>query len=64
MTDNLFAGLTAAPADPILGVTEKFRADTRPQKVNLGVGIYLDNEGRLPLMKASPKKARRPFWKL
>lgn len=51
MTDNLFAGLTAAPADPILGVTEKFRADTRPQKVNLGVGVYLTEEGKTPLLE-------------
>ena len=50
MTDNLFAGLTPAPADPILGVTEKFRADPRPQKVNLGVGVYLTEEGKTPLL--------------
>lgn len=50
MTDTLFAGLTPAPADPILGVSEKFRADPRPQKVNLGVGAYLTEEGKTPLM--------------
>ena len=50
MTDNLFAGLTPAPADPILGVTEKFRADPRPQKVSLGVGVYLTEEGKTPLL--------------
>ncbi len=50
MTASLFTGLTPAPADPILGVTEKFRADTRPEKVNLGVGAYLTEEGKTPLM--------------
>ncbi len=51
MTDTTFAGLTPAPADPILGVTEKFRADPRPQKVNLGVGVYLTEEGKTPLLE-------------
>lgn len=37
------------PGDPILGLTDMFAADTRPEKVNLGVGIYLDELGRLPL---------------
>ncbi len=41
--------LTPAPADPILGMTDKFNRDTNPAKVNLGVGVYLDKEGRLPL---------------
>ena len=51
MTDTLFAGLTPAPAGPILGVSEKCRADPRPQKVNLGVGAYLTEEGKTPLME-------------
>jgi aromatic-amino-acid transaminase len=41
-----------APGDPILGLTEAFVADTRPGKVNLGVGIYYDEQGRIPLMRA------------
>jgi len=41
-----------APGDPILGLTETFMADPRPGKVNLGVGIYVDDEGRIPLMRA------------
>jgi aromatic-amino-acid transaminase len=40
-----------APGDPILGVTEAFVADTNPRKVNLGVGVYTDNEGRIPLLE-------------
>ena len=40
------------PGDPILGLTEAFVADTRPGKVNLGVGIYYDEQGRIPLLRA------------
>lgn len=50
MSDSLFAAVAQAPADPILGVTEKFRADTRPQKVNLGVGVYLNAQGKTPVL--------------
>ena len=41
-----------APADPILGVTEAFVADTNPRKVNLGVGVYTDDNGRIPLLES------------
>jgi aromatic-amino-acid transaminase len=41
-----------APGDPILGLTEAFVADPRPNKVNLGVGIYTDEQGRVPVLKA------------
>ena len=41
-----------APGDPILGLTEKYLADPRPNKVNLGVGVYNDDRGRLPVLKA------------
>ncbi len=40
-----------APRDPILGLTEAFNADTNPQKVNLGVGIYYDANGKVPLLQ-------------
>ena len=40
-----------APADPILGVTEAFVADQNPKKVNLGVGVYTDDSGRIPLLE-------------
>jgi aromatic-amino-acid transaminase len=40
-----------APRDPILGLTEQFNADPNPAKVNLGVGVYYDDEGKLPLLK-------------
>jgi aromatic-amino-acid transaminase len=41
-----------APGDPILGLTEKYLADPRPTKVNLGVGIYVDEQGRVPVLQA------------
>jgi aromatic-amino-acid transaminase len=41
-----------APRDPILGVTETFLADSNPNKVNLGVGIYLDDDGKIPLLES------------
>jgi aromatic-amino-acid transaminase len=39
-----------APRDPILGLNEQFAADPNPAKVNLGVGVYFDDEGKLPLL--------------
>jgi aromatic-amino-acid transaminase len=40
-----------APRDPILGLNEQFAADPNPAKVNLGVGVYFDENGKLPLLK-------------
>jgi aromatic-amino-acid transaminase len=40
-----------APRDPILGLNEQFNADTNPKKVNLGVGVYFDDNGKLPLLQ-------------
>jgi aromatic-amino-acid transaminase len=48
----MFASVEMAPRDPILGLTEAFNADTRTQKVNLGVGVYCDDDGRIPLLAA------------
>src|ERR671918_1210172 len=45
------ARVPMAPADPILGVTEAFVADANPRKVNLGVGVYYDDSGRIPLLE-------------
>ena len=45
------AALPMAPADPILGVTEAYVADQNPRKVNLGVGVYTDNDGRIPVLE-------------
>ena len=51
MSSSLFASAELAPADPILGVNEAFAADTRPGKVNLGVGVYLGEDGKIPLLQ-------------
>jgi aromatic-amino-acid transaminase len=47
----LFSAVELAPRDPILGLNEQFAVDTHPHKVNLGVGMYYDEEGRLPLLE-------------
>jgi len=47
---TLFAAVELAPRDPILGLNEQFAADTHPTKVNLGVGVYFDDNGKLPLL--------------
>ena len=56
---SLFERAELAPADPILGLTEAFTVDKRAQKVNLGVGVYLDEDGRLPLMRAVQEASER-----
>jgi aromatic-amino-acid transaminase len=48
---SLFSAVEMAPRDPILGLNEQFNADTNPAKVNLGVGVYFDDNGKLPLLK-------------
>ena len=49
---SLFANVELAPRDPILGLNEAFNADTRATKVNLGVGVYFTDEGKIPLLRA------------
>ena len=46
-----FASVEMAPGDPILGLTETYLADARPNKINLGVGIYVDEQGNIPLLR-------------
>ena len=48
---SLFSTVQMAPRDPILGLNEQFAADTHPSKVNLGVGVYFDDNGNLPLLQ-------------
>ena len=48
---SLLATIELAPRDPILGVTEAFNADPNPRKVNLGVGVYCDDTGKVPLLE-------------
>ena len=49
---SLFSAVEMAPRDPILGLNEAFNADPRPTKVNLGVGVYTNEDGRIPLLRA------------
>ena len=48
---SLLSTVELAPRDPILGVTEAFVADANPRKVNLGVGVYVNDEGKVPLLE-------------
>ncbi len=48
---SLFTTVEMAPRDPILGLNEQFGVDTNPAKVNLGVGVYYDENGKLPLLQ-------------
>ena len=52
MTTSIFSAVEMAPRDPILGLNESFNADTRSTKVNLGVGVYFDDNGKIPLLNA------------
>ncbi|HYO26890.1 MAG TPA: amino acid aminotransferase [Azonexus sp.] len=52
MPSSIFAAVEMAPRDPILGLNESFNADTRSTKVNLGVGVYFDDNGKIPLLGA------------
>jgi aromatic-amino-acid transaminase len=52
---SLFESVELAPRDPILGLNEQYNSDTRTGKVNLGVGVYYDDEGRIPLLQSVRK---------
>ena len=52
---SLFGAIEMAPRDPILGITEAFNADTNPEKINLGVGVYYDDNGKVPLLQCVQK---------
>jgi aromatic-amino-acid transaminase len=52
---SLFGAIEMAPRDPILGITEAFNADTNPAKINLGVGVYYDDNGKVPLLQCVQK---------
>ncbi|BAL25164.1 amino acid aminotransferase [Azoarcus sp. KH32C] len=60
MPASIFAAVEMAPRDPILGLNEAFNADSRAEKVNLGVGVYYDDNGKIPLLSAvkTAEKAR------
>jgi aromatic-amino-acid transaminase len=52
---SVFSAIEMAPRDPILGITEAFNADTNPAKINLGVGVYYDDKGKVPLLACVQK---------
>ena len=56
---SLFTAVEMAPRDPILGLNEQFNADANPHKVNLGVGVYYDDEGKLPLLQCVQEAERQ-----
>jgi aromatic-amino-acid transaminase len=51
MSASILARVEMAPGDPILGVTEAYGADQNPRKVNLGVGVYYDDQGKVPVLE-------------
>lgn len=55
----MFEKITAAPADPILGLGEAFKSETRNNKINLGIGVYKDAKGNTPIVKAVKEAERR-----
>lgn len=57
----MFENITAAPADPILGLGESFKAETRDNKINLGIGVYKDAKGNTPIMRAVKTAEKRLF---
>jgi len=67
MNASLLSTVEMAPRDPILGITEAFNADTNPHKVNLGVGVYCDDSGKVPVLecvrRAEQKLAESPLPK-
>ena len=67
MNASLLSTVEMAPRDPILGITEAFNADTNPRKVNLGVGVYCDDNGKVPVLecvrRAEQKLAETPLPK-
>lgn len=56
---SMFNHIEAAPADPILGLGEAFKAETRAGKINLGIGVYMSDEGVTPIVKAVAKAQAR-----
>ena len=58
-TQSLFHDVPLAPPDPILGVTDAFNADQNPKKVNLGVGVYQDGQGKIPVLRTVHEAEKR-----
>jgi aromatic-amino-acid transaminase len=63
MKSSPFSDVTLAPADPILGLSEAFLADPNPQKVNLGIGVYQNGQGKIPVLSVVREAERRWYEK-
>ena len=50
--NNIYDTITEAPKDPILGLTEEFKSDKNPKKVNLSVGVYQDDNSKTPTFES------------
>jgi len=61
---SLLNAIEMAPRDPILGITEAYNADKNPKKANLGVGVYYDDNGKLPLLECVRKAEAQMMEKL
>lgn len=59
MSSSILENIEMAPKDPILGVTEAYVADTNPKKVNLGVGVYTDDDGKVPVLQCVRKAEQK-----
>ena len=57
----MFESIQLAPPDPILGLTEAFKADPNPDKINLGVGVYQDDDGKTPVLEAVKRAEAKVF---
>jgi aspartate/tyrosine/aromatic aminotransferase len=55
----MFESIQAAPADPILGLSEAFKADPNPKKINLSVGVYQDASGKTPVLESIKRAAQK-----
>ena len=55
----MFEKLDMAPADPILGLSAAFKSDSNPQKINLGVGVYQDDDGKTPILPSVAEAEKR-----
>ncbi len=59
----MFQSIERRPPDPILGLSAAYKSDTNPRKVDLGVGVYKDEAGNCPVMKAV-KTAENKLWEI
>ncbi|MGB5079161.1 MAG: amino acid aminotransferase [Burkholderiales bacterium] len=58
LSPSLLSGIAMAPRDPILGLTEAFNTDRNPKKINLGVGVYYDEDSKVPLLECVRRAER------